>query len=110
MPKFEIYFYPEREKRRSPADALNEICNEKEKAQILSKLEMLALLDVRERPLKWKKPVGNFLEFKNGDFRLLYKIQDQKIIIVHAFRKVSQKIPQEEFECAENNWNSYLER
>ena len=105
----EIEFFPKEGERNSPEDSLQNICSEDEQASILGKLEKLLEIPKNNWPYKWSKPVKEFNQLTQGDFRTLYKIVQEKIIVLHIFRKVGNKTKKKDIDIARANLYDYLE-
>lgn len=100
--KFEIYYYAD-EKNFEPVRAYIQDLTDEQKAKVYAYLQHLS--DVGP---KIKRPQGDYLggktglyEIRPGRNRVLYFfIQGGKIVLVHAFLKKSDAIPEKDLKIA----------
>jgi phage-related protein len=114
---YEVIFY-EDDRGRSPIkDFLDELDakarSNKQAKQLLSKfalyIEMLEQSGTRSG-LPYTKHIGNGIwELRPKDHRVFFfGWEGNKIVLLHAFRKDTQKTPQREIERAEREMNDWL--
>jgi phage-related protein len=114
---YEVIFY-EDDRGRSPVkDLLDELDakarSNKQAKQLLSKfalyIEMLEQSGTRSG-LPYTKHIGNGIwELRPKDHRVFFfGWEGNKIVLLHAFRKDTQKTPQKEIDRAEREMNDWL--
>ena len=82
-----------------------------ELSQILLHLELLARNGTRNNANITKKIDGDIWELRPGNNRILYFYYDgQQFILLHLFRKKTQKTPIREIEQAKSEIKDFLER
>ena len=105
-----ILFHPKKGERNSPEDKLdpeNDVMTPDESAGMLGKFERFRTLPLYSISRKWKKKVDMFKQLTHGDFRALYEIIGNDIIIFHIFRKTSQDTKKEDIMIARANYKHY---
>lgn len=104
-----LVFHPKRGVRNSPLDRMDaDDCSLAEKARINTKLSKLQEIPEQHWPHNWAKPVQEFKELVQGDFRVFYKLVGHTIVVCHMCRKVGQKAKKSDIEIARANLNDYL--
>lgn len=106
-----IKFFPPKDEKNAPFTYVLSLANKKEQAQLIHRLETIAKLERVDWPSKWYHGIqDNILQLSAGKSRLLFVLDNRNIIIVHAFRKKSQKTRKRDIERAILNYNHYMER
>jgi phage-related protein len=110
-PAWQIEFYATRKTRSPVADFINGL-PEQERAKVRNVMRLLrefgALLGLpHSRPMSGRSKLR---ELRAGDVRLFYFAHTgRRFIILHGFRKKSQKTPPAEIATAERRMKEFLE-
>ena len=107
---WQIIFFPSSGERNSPQDFILDL-NPKEQASILRNLKSLSMRDFASwREFRWlKKFKGEIYQITAGPYRLMCCLDGHMIVVVHAFRKKTQKTPKKEISRAESHCQKYRE-
>jgi phage-related protein len=109
MQLWKLVFHPKRGEKNSPLDRMDQHdCSLAERAAINTKLTKLQELPVEDWPYKWSKPIQEFKELVQGDFRVFYKLMGATVVVCHVCRKVGNKAKPADIETARANLNDYL--
>jgi phage-related protein len=112
MLRFEAEFY--KEKNKFPVEEFLKNLTKKEKGKIY---KFIGLLEEKglEMPFKYCKKFPNskiwelIIDYGTNTFRVFYFYDRNKIILLHAIRKKTEKTPIPDKELAEKRINDYLE-
>jgi mRNA-degrading endonuclease RelE of RelBE toxin-antitoxin system len=107
MPIWDIVFFPAKGVRNAPTEKLRAICNAKERSHFREKLGMLQELEHKDWDFKWLKPVLPFYQIREGNFRGYFKLDGNKIVVLHFCRKVADEAKEKDLRIASNNWARY---
>ncbi len=102
-----ITYYPKKGENNSPVDILLNLCNVKERAHFIEKLELLSSLDSGLWNFKWLDYFNHIFQIRQGDFRLYFDILDNKIVVCHVSLKSTQKAKVEDLNRAAINLQAY---
>jgi len=109
MAIWNILFHPTSDNRNAPFDYIQQIPNEAQQTTIINRLQELARRDIADWPHTWvHKITGDLFQLTVGSHRLLYCLEGKNIVILHAFRKQTQKTPKKEIKRAINNYHRYF--
>lgn len=111
---YRIYFYVDKRDNEPVKDFINEL-NKKSRAKIDRYIELL-----EQYGPDLLRPYADHVRNKirelrvrvtDGNVRIFYFFFiDRKIILLHAFKKKTQELPEQEIERAERNMQDFLER
>jgi phage-related protein len=112
MLKFEVEFYEE--KGKCPVEEFLKNLTRKEKTKVY---KFIGLLEEKglEMPYGYCKKFANsklwelIIDYGTNTFRVFYFYGNNKIILLHAIRKKTEKTPVSDKELAEKRINDYLE-
>ena len=109
MPKWTVVFYPPSGARFSPVDSILSLDDEAERGQIAHRLETMAKLDVAQWPHTWvHKITGKVFQLTAGDNRVMYCLDEKRIVVLHVCRKVRQKALAKDIKRAKSHYDSYF--
>ncbi len=104
--KLTVLYY-ETTRRSQPVRDYILSLNEKEQAKLMALIDFLSERRVLTEPFSKKiSGYSGLYELRSGAHRIFYCYQEQNIVLLHAFRKKSQKTPQREIELAVHRKNS----
>lgn len=108
MVLWNLVFHPKTGERNSPVDRLSaDDCSQTERANIMQKLSHLQQLQPVNWPYKWSKPIEEFKELIQGDFRVFYQLIGRTIVVCHVCRKVGKKAKRSDIDIARANSDDY---
>ncbi|MEX0877272.1 MAG: type II toxin-antitoxin system RelE/ParE family toxin [Candidatus Spechtbacterales bacterium] len=108
MSEYKVYFYRKSNNKKVPVKEYLEKLSKGEQAKIASYIQLL-----RENEGYLEEPYSRHLkdgirELRPKNDRVLYVlVKGKKIILLHAFRKTTQKTPSGEIEKAEEYFQDY---
>lgn len=91
MGMWQIIFYPPKGERHSPYDFLKEMPDGSAQAQIVHRLRVISELPLSDWPSWTHRVEGKIYQLSSGAYRVMYFLDGEDIVIVHAFRKKSRK-------------------
>ncbi len=86
-----------------PVKAYIEALPDKERAKVKALIDNLSVKIVLNEP--HAKKIGSLFELRPGAHRIFYCYHEGKVVLLHAFRKKSNKTPQREIDTAYNRMN-----
>jgi phage-related protein len=108
MAIFQIVYFPAHEQRNSPYDYIVNL-PKIEQAHIYHRLKYLLENPINEWPKSWIHQIkGKIYQLTAGDQRIMYYLDQNKIVILHAFRKRKQKTDISDIQTAIDHYNNYL--
>ena len=111
MPKWTVTFFPPSGERFAPEDYIVNLSDKSEKTQIIKRLESLRQLDIADWPHTWyHKLTGKIYQLTVGDNRLMYCLDEGKIVVLHVCRKVKKRTHKKDRKRAKIHYDRYMER
>jgi phage-related protein len=108
-PAWRIEFYTDMRGRSPALDFLRSL-PKREQAELLRVIDLLQEFGV-QLGMPHARPIAGLWELRGGAGRLFYVAHTgRRFIILHGYRKQSQKAPQQEIETAQRRWADFLER
>jgi len=111
MHPWTILFFPRSGDQHAPLDYIRQLTGEEQNI-IRQKLEVLRELEFPQwRATNWvKQHTGDIWQLRCGDHRLLFVLDGKQIVVVHAFRKKTEKTETRHIRRAIANYQSYREQ
>ncbi len=107
MPK-QIYYFPD-DTEGSPAYKFIQGLNPKDSAMIFHHLELMANTPISEWAHNWKRQIeGKLWEVKKGNYRALYVLDQDCMVILHAIKNKGNKLPKNDKKLAIKRMNEYF--
>lgn len=111
--EYSVYFYKNTETGKMPVKEYLDGLVDKQRTKVLKYIEFLRInKGYLDEPIA-KHIVGKIRElrvdFGSNRHRIFYfTFVEQKIILLHAFSKRTQKTPEQEIQSAQNNYNDFI--
>lgn len=102
-------FFPAKGERHSPFDYIINVSPASEKAQIMHRLKTIQELPLNDWPHTWIHKIDDKIyQLTAGKHRLMYCIDKETIIVLHACRKRGQKTHQKDINKANKHYRDYI--
>ena len=107
--RWQVKFFPPGGERHSPYDYIRGLENAKEQAQIAHRLQHLQQTELADWPHTWVHKIDDkIFQLTAGQSRLMYCLDGDTIVVLHACKKVAQKTRKQDIARAERHYNRYM--
>ena len=109
MPIWQIIYFPPPDGKDSPYEYIKGLANESERAQIALRLRELSERRPVDWPSSWIHKVDKkILQLTANDNRIMFCIDEGKIVILHACRKAKGKTLPQDLKRVRINYTGYF--
>lgn len=109
MDIWKIVYYPAPGERNSPMGYIANLSNKEGQATLIHRLKFLCQNELADWPHTWcHKITGKVYQLTAGASRVMFCLDDNRLVILHACKKVGQKTRSQDIERAERHYELYL--
>lgn len=108
---WQVRFFPPGGERQSPFDYIRDLESASERAQIAHRLEHLQRTELADWPHIWIHKIDDkIFQLTAGQSRLMYILDGDTIVILHACKKAAQKTRKKDIARAQRHYERYMAR